>query len=153
MSTIWFPHVTVAAILHQADRFLMVEEVIKGQTWFNQPAGHLEDGETLIQAIIREVQEETACQFSPEALTGIYQWRHPDTHTTFLRFCFTGEVLSHNPEQILDHPIIQTHWLNQDEIRLRHTQHRSPLVMKCVDDYLAGQRLPLELVQNLQDYS
>ena len=125
----------------------MVEEEADGQTVINQPAGHLESGESLVAATIRETLEETAWRLTPTALTGIYRWRHPDKGITFLRFCFTGEVDGHDPGRALDDGILGTHWLSREELAAR--QLRSPMVLRCVDDYLAGRRYPLELCRDL----
>lgn len=113
----------------------------------NQPAGHVENGETLQAAIIREVFEETAYKFSPDEISGIYQWQH-DNGETYLRVCFTGQVYDHQPEQALDAGIIQSCWLSLDEIESKDNL-RSPLVTQCISDYLAGYRYPLSLIQNI----
>ncbi len=145
----WLPHVTVAAIIEQDGRFLMVEERDAGRPAFNQPAGHLEDRESLLEAVIREVREETTRSFTPEYISGVYQWRHPNTTKTYLRFCFYGQCGAHDPQLTLDPDIVTTHWLTFDEIRSRASSLRSPLVIRCVDDYLSGQRLALNLVNTL----
>ncbi len=140
------PEVTVAVLAEDRGRFLTVEERIKGRNVFNQPAGHVEDGETLIEAVIREAREETAWRFSPEALLGIYLWRYPDSGRYTLRFAFTGTVHDHDAAQPLDRGILRTHWLNRAELIERGPHLRSPLVLRCVDDYLEGRRLPLDSV-------
>lgn len=127
----------------------MVEESDNKRAVINQPAGHLEKGETLLQAVVREVQEETAWQFIPEAFSGIYRWEHRAKELTYLRFCFSGQVHKHNPEQALDEGILRTHWLRYDEMLGR--QLRSPIVKCCLDDYLAGQRYPLSLYTDISD--
>lgn len=114
----------------------------------NQPAGHLESGESLIDAAIRETQEETAWQFKPTALVGIYRWQHPKNGETYMRFCFTGDVTQHDPTQALDADIHQTLWLTQQEMLARQAEFRSPLVLDCMNDYLAGHRYPLTLLKN-----
>lgn len=113
----------------------------------NQPAGHLEDNESLIEAAIRETLEETAWQVSIEALTGIYRWRHPVSGDTYLRFCFKGNAIQ-RLDQALDDDIHQAVWLTADEVRQRTAQHRSPLVNQCIEDYLAGQHYSLDLLHN-----
>jgi len=114
----------------------------------NQPAGHLESGESLIEAVIRETNEETAWQFEPSALVGIYRWQHPTKQRTYIRYCFTGTVSNHDPEQKLDDDIHQALWLTHDELLARLADFRSPLVLDCIDDYLAGQRYSLNLLHN-----
>lgn len=126
----------------------MVEEEIDGKMTLNQPAGHLDSGESLIEAVIRETQEETAWQFSPTELVGIYRWQHPANNETYMRFCFTGNAIQFDPNQILDPDIHQAFWLNEKQIQKRQTDFRSPLVMDCFNDYLAGHRYPLTLLKN-----
>lgn len=149
---IWKPHVTVAAVIQRNDKFLMVEEVADEQVVYNQPAGHLEDDETFVDAIIREVQEETAWQFIPAAITGIYRWRKPGEGKTFVRICFTGTVDAHNPEQALDDGIIAASWLTRDELlALPETRLRSPMVKKCIEDYLSGHHYSMELIHEMEN--
>ena len=143
---IWTPHVTVAAVLAHENRFLLVEEHTHDGVRYNQPAGHLECGESLVQAVRRETREETAYDFLPEALLGIHQWRREDTGITFLRFVFTGPLLAHDPAQPLDADIIAAHWLTLEEIRARQHQLRSPMVMRCIEDYRKGEFYPLSLI-------
>jgi NADH pyrophosphatase NudC (nudix superfamily) len=114
----------------------------------NQPAGHLESGESLIEAVSRETLEETAWVFNPSSLVGIYRWQHPDSGDTYMRFCFTGEAKQHDAEQTLDEDIHQALWLSQQEIMARQKSFRSPLVLDCLNDYLNGQRYPLTLLHN-----
>ena len=140
---VWKPDVTVAALIERDRRFLLVEERIRGRLVLNQPAGHLEDGEALLDAVIRETLEETAWQFTPEALLGVYQWRSARGHTT-LRFAFTGSVRAYDADRRLDPPIVTTHWLAREDIAQRAARLRTPLVLRCVEDYLAGRRLPLD---------
>jgi 8-oxo-dGTP pyrophosphatase MutT (NUDIX family) len=147
---VWKPDVTVAAVIERSGRFLLVEERIRGRLVLNQPAGHLEDGEALLDAVIRETLEETAWQFTPEALVGIYQWRSARGHTT-LRFAFTGSVHGYDAARPLDPPIVTTHWLAREEIAQRTARLRTPLVMRCVEDYLAGRRLPLDVLAAASD--
>ena len=143
------PNTTVAAIIEQNGKFLLVEEVTDRGNRFNQPAGHLEDGESLIQAVIRETMEEAAYEYTPDALLGVYQWKHLHNDTTYLRFTFIGKVGLHYPMQELDAGIIRTVWMDIDEIRDKAGLMRSPQVIICVEDYLAGKRFPLDLITNL----
>jgi 8-oxo-dGTP pyrophosphatase MutT (NUDIX family) len=110
---------------------------------FNQPAGHVEDRETLLAAVIRETLEETAWHLTPEFLLGIYLWRSPSSGHSTLRLAFIGSVSDHEPLRALDPPVLATHWLTREEILARTAALRSPLVMRCIDDYLGGRRLPL----------
>jgi 8-oxo-dGTP pyrophosphatase MutT (NUDIX family) len=143
------PDVTVAAVSENGGRFLFVEERIKGKLVFNQPAGHVEIGETLIEAVIREVREETAWLFDPTAMLGAYLWRNPVDNRSTLRFAFSGTVSDHRPAQPLDKGIVSTHLLTRAELVEREQRLRSPLVLRCVDDFLAGKRLPLDSVAYL----
>ncbi len=113
----------------------------------NQPAGHLDEGETLIDAVIRETLEETAWHIEPEALLGIYRWPHPDKPVTYLRFAFSARALREEPERELDHGCLRALWLTPAEIRAERARLRSPQVERCLDDYLAGQRFPLDLLK------
>jgi 8-oxo-dGTP pyrophosphatase MutT (NUDIX family) len=137
------PEITVAAVTEADGRFLVVEEHIDRRLVINQPAGHVEPGETLLEAVIREVREETAWLFTASELVGVYLWRHPGTGRTTKRFAFTGAVSDHRDGQQLDEGIVGTHWLTLAELRGREPQLRSPLVLRCVEDYLAGRRQPL----------
>jgi NADH pyrophosphatase NudC (nudix superfamily) len=148
---VWKPHVTVAAVIEQQNRFLLVEETTASGIAFNQPAGHLEPGESLLAAVIREVREETAWQFTPQALVAVQLWRKNPDAPSFLRFCFTGEAHSHDPDQSLDTGIIAAHWLSEQEICARSAQLRSPLVWRCIQEYRQGSRYPLSLVQTFLD--
>lgn len=148
---IWKPHVTVAAVVERDGQFLLVEEFADSDeiTVFNQPAGHLEKGESLVDAVIRETLEETAWQFTPESLLGVYRWPHPEKDLTYLRFAFCGHINNHNPGQALDDGIVAAVWKSRDEIMSLGSRLRSPQVIQCVDDYLAGVRAPLELLKDL----
>jgi len=143
------PDVTVAAIVERDGRFLVVEERINRRLLFNQPAGHVEHGETLLAAVVREAREETAWRFDPQALLGIYLWRNPNSRREILRVAFTGSVADHDTAQRLDRGIIGTHWLTLEELTARQERLRSPLVLRCVHDYLAGQRHPLDGIAQL----
>ena len=138
------PSVTVAAVIERDGRFLFVEEVQEGRRVLNQPAGHLDPGETLVAACAREVMEETAHRFAPEALVGIYRWYYAAADVTFVRFCFSGRVLGVESTP-LDKEIVGLHWLSEKELRAKAPQHRSPLVQQCVDDYVAGRRFSLDV--------
>ena len=143
---IWKPNVTVAAVIERDGQFLLVEEETPDGILFNQPAGHLDEGESIVTAAIRETLEETGYTCVPDALVGIYQWRKPERDLSYLRFAFSGRVLAHDARRQLDEDIIAAHWLTPDEIRARQAQLRSPMVMRCIDDYLAGRRFPLDLL-------
>ncbi|MDP1766000.1 MAG: NUDIX hydrolase [Methylotenera sp.] len=145
----WKPHATVAAIVEDNGKFLLVEEATDRGNRFNQPAGHLEDNETLIQAVIRETLEETAYAFKPESLLGVYHWKHEHNDTTYLRFAFIGNVSNHQANMALDEGIIRTVWMTADEIRNNAKLIRSPQVLTCIEDYLRGQKFPLEVLTNL----
>jgi 8-oxo-dGTP pyrophosphatase MutT (NUDIX family) len=143
------PDVTVAAVTEKDGHFLVVEERINQRLVFNQPAGHVELGETLLEAVIREVREETAWLFEPTQMLGAYLWRNPSNGRSTLRFAFTGTVSDHRASQPLDKGIVTTHWLSRVELLEREPRLRSPLVLRCVDDYLSGKRLPLDSVAYL----
>ncbi|MEK7321641.1 MAG: NUDIX hydrolase [Pseudomonadota bacterium] len=142
---IWTPHVTVAAVIENEGRYLLVEEFSGDRMVYNQPAGHVEAGESILDAVVRETREETGWGFRPTALLGIYRWVHPANGDTYLRFCFTGECFDHDPAQPLDSGIVRTWWLTRPEMLEVSGQLRSPLVLRCVDDYLTGRRYPLDL--------
>lgn len=144
----WPLHVTVAAVIERDGQFLMVQESIQGQSVINQPAGHLEQNENLVEAVVRETLEETAWHFEPNALLGIYRWTHP-RGMTYLRFSFTGNLLHEEKERALDEGIEQTIWLDRQSLLQREYQLRSPMVLQCVDDYLAGTRLPLSTIKDI----
>jgi len=147
------PDITVAAVTETDGRFLVVEERINRRLVFNQPAGHVERGETLLTAVVREVREETAWGFQPLALIGVYLWRNPASGRSTMRFAFTGKVMDHDAAQPLDRGIVGTHWLSREDLREREQRLRSPLVLRCIEDYLGGTRLPLETVAKLDLHS
>lgn len=140
------PRATVAAVIERNGRFLMVEERADGATVFNQPAGHLEENESLVEAIRREVLEETAYGFTPTGLIGVYQWGEPG-NVQYVRFAFAGDVGDHQPERLLDEGIIAAHWLTMDEIRQRHGRLRNPMVLRCLEDFVRGERFPLRCLR------
>ena len=140
------PEITVAALIEQNGRFLLVEERIDGRLLLNQPAGHLEHDETLLAALVREVREESAWAFVPEQLLGVYLWQHPVTQRRFKRFAFTGTVHDHRHLQPLDAGIVSTCWLTPAEVRARSGHLRSPLVLRCIEDYLRGTTAALQPV-------
>lgn len=143
---IWKPNTTVAAVIERDGRFLLVEEETSKGIRFNQPAGHLEAYESLLAAVVRETLEESAYHFTPTHLIGIYRWHSPDSNTTYLRFAFTGEITGHEANRPLDAGILQALWLSADEIRANQARHRNPLILRCMEDHLAGKRYPLELL-------
>lgn len=145
----WKPHVTVAAIAEDAGSFLMVEERVAGRLVYNQPAGHLDDAESLYDAVVRETLEETGWHFDPEAVIGCYRWRNGHSGETFLRIAFCGQPLKHEPDRPLDRGIVRAVWLRHDELLGAPDRMRSPLVLRCLDDYLAGNRFPLGVVQDI----
>jgi 8-oxo-dGTP pyrophosphatase MutT (NUDIX family) len=141
----WLPHLTVATIIEHDGRFLLVEEYADGaELVYNQPAGHLDEHETLAAAAIRETLEETAWEVEVSAIVGVYYWTHPQGQT-FVRTCFAGTALYYHPNQPLDHGIERAVWLTRDEVAALGSALRSPMVLRCIDDYLAGKRYPLAL--------
>ena len=145
---IWKPNVTVAAVVERDGRFLVVEEETDDGLRFNQPAGHLDEGESLVQAAAREALEETAYQFRPEFLVGIYQWPRPAGDITYLRFAFGGAITGFDPDRPLDSGIVRAVWMSLDELRATRERHRSPLILQCCEDYIAGRRFPLDLIRH-----
>jgi ADP-ribose pyrophosphatase YjhB (NUDIX family) len=146
----WKPSVTVAAVVERAGRFLLVEEETAEGIRLNNPAGHLDPGESPAEGCAREVLEETAWSFRPTALLGIYlaRFQRPATgeDVTYLRIAFCGDALEHHAQRALDTGIVRALWLTADEIRASAERHRSPLVLRCLEDYLAGQRFALDAV-------
>ena len=150
LSSVWKPSVTVAAVIERDGRFLLVEEETSDGVRLNQPAGHLDPNETIVAGCAREALEETAHPFTPEHLLGVYMSRYVSQRTgedvTYVRFAFTGRLGDRIAGRTLDTGILRTLWLTPDEIRARAVEHRSGLVQRCVDDYLAGRRYPLDLI-------
>lgn len=150
MKTRWKPSATVAAIIEHEGRYLLVEEHTPEGLRLNNPAGHLDPGESPVQAAAREALEETAHSFVPTALVGIYLSRflRPDRgeDVTYLRFAFCGQLGCAEPGRALDSGIVRTLWLSPDEVRSSVDRHRSPLVLRCIEDHLAGRRYPLDMV-------
>lgn len=148
MTVRWFPHVTVACVIPRNDEFLMVEEIIGGKTVFNQPAGHLEEGESLQEAALRETREETAWQVCLESLIASYLWRM-NAENSFLRFCFLARIEKQLPNKI-DPAINATHWMSYDDIIENKDKLRSPLVLRSIEDYRAGMSQPLSTVHYIE---
>jgi 8-oxo-dGTP pyrophosphatase MutT (NUDIX family) len=143
------PRITVAALVERDGRFLLVEEEVRGARRLNQPAGHLEAGETVLEALRREALEETGYEVEPEALVGVYQWHAERTGKRYVRFAFAARLVAHHPEHPLDDGIIGPRWLTVDELDDPPAPLRSPLVKRNVEDYLAGKRHPLDLFHHL----
>ncbi|MCI0400190.1 MAG: NUDIX hydrolase [Gammaproteobacteria bacterium] len=145
---VWKPSVTVAAIVERDRRFLLVEEAANGRVVFNQPAGHLEPEETLLDAVKREVLEETGWHFLPEAMVGIYLYPDRDEGVTYLRICFLGSCHGHEPDRPPDEAIIRVIWLTLEELMSMREKLRSPMVLHCIDDYRKGRRYPLTMLNH-----
>jgi 8-oxo-dGTP pyrophosphatase MutT (NUDIX family) len=145
----WCPHVTVACLVADGERFLMVEEEVRGARRFNQPAGHLEPRETLVDAALRETLEETGWEIALDSFIGVQQWHSPVHDHQILRFAFAGRPLNHHPDRELDAGIVRALWLSYAEIAALGERLRSPLVLTTLDDWLAGQRLPLASLRSL----
>lgn len=146
----WTPTVTVAAIIEAGGRYLLVEEQTADGLRLNNPAGHLEPGESPTQGVVREVLEETACRFTPEALVGVYLVRierAANDAVTYLRLAFCGQVSAPIEGRALDAPVVRTLWLTLDEIRSSRARHRSPLVLECIEDHARGLRHDLGLLR------
>ena len=148
MDRIWKPNVTVAAVVERAGRFLLVEEETEDGVRINQPAGHLDEGESLVEACAREALEETAWHFRPTSLVGVYQWPRPRRDITYLRFAFAGELGEEEIGRRLDDGILRAIWLTAAEVEASQARHRSPLIWQCVQDWLAGRRYPLDLIRH-----
>lgn len=142
----WKPSVTVAALVERAGRFLVVEEETSAGLRFNQPAGHMDANESLVAACVREALEETGCHVTPKALVGVYQWTVPAGDITYLRFAFDCQLDQIETDPKLDDGIVAAHWMTLDELKATRARHRSPLVLQCVEDWLAGRRMPLDTI-------
>lgn len=140
----WIPHVTVATIVEKDNKFLMVEEDLHGKKLLNQPAGHLDKGETLVEAAIRETMEESAWQVKISHMIEFAQWTSPNSDTHFLRACFAGIPIKHFPSQKLDDGIVRSLWMSRDEVEQNSQRLRSPLVLHHIDHYIAGKRFDLD---------
>ncbi len=146
MTDVWRPAVTVAAIAERDGKFLLIEERDSDALVLNQPAGHWEPGETLLAACARETREESGYDFMPTALVGIYRWLPPGSTTTYLRFAFCGQIGDRDARRELDPDIVAVNWMSMEQLLQARTRHRSPLVLRCVEDYLGGRRVPLEVL-------
>ena len=145
----WQPDVTVATVVVSDGRLLVVEERVNGRLVLNQPAGHLEPDESLLDAALRETREETGWEVRLTGFIGAYQWKAPETGRHYLRFAFAGEPVAHDPTATLDEGIVQAMWMSPAELNAAADRHRSPLVWRVVMDHLAGQRSPLSMLQHL----
>jgi 8-oxo-dGTP pyrophosphatase MutT (NUDIX family) len=143
----WQPHITVATIIEDNGRFLMVEELADGRAVLNQPAGHLDPDESLIDAAIRETLEETGWDIELTGIIGIYLYTAPSNGVTYQRVCFAGKPLQHHPDYQLDDGIIGPRWLTRDELLEQRSYWRSELIIQCIDDYLSGKLHSLELIR------
>lgn len=146
---VWKPHLTVAAIVQRDDRFLVVEEQSEGRLVINQPAGHVEEGEVIADACVRETLEETGWRVEPEALVGIYRWVNPGNDETMVRVCFACNGAVQEAQGPLDDTIHAAHWFTEAQLRDAAGRMRSPLVLRCLNDFLAGHRHPLVLLQDV----
>lgn len=145
----WQPDVTVATVVVSDGRLLVVEEAVAGKRVLNQPAGHLEPDESLVDAALRETREETGWDVRLTGFVGAYQWKAPETNRHYLRFAFAAEPVAHDPGRALDEGIIQALWLTPAQLQAEADRHRSPLVWQVVADFLGGRRFPLDLLQHL----
>jgi ADP-ribose pyrophosphatase YjhB (NUDIX family) len=143
------PDLTVAAVVEHEGRYLLVEERVGNRVVFNQPAGHVERGESFVDAVVRETLEETARGFVPDAVLGIYTWEQPERQRSFLRVAFTGHVGDQDLARPLDRGILRSVWMSREQVITRAARMRSPMVLRCIDDHLAGKRFPLEVLTSL----
>ena len=146
----WRIDVTVAALIEQRGRFLLVEERVDGQLVLNQPAGHLEPGESLLEAAVREVAEETGHTFVPETVVGVYLWQCDPGTRSYLRVCFAGTATAPPTPPALDHGIVGVHWLTREELANSPRRLRSPMVLRCIDDLRNGARFPLSCLRYVE---
>ena len=149
VDSVWRPRVTVATVVADRGRFLLVEEDIRGELVLNQPAGHLEPDESLLDAAVRETLEETGWDVELTNFVGAYQWNTPDGSAEYLRFTFAARPVRHDAQRELDEGIRRSLWLTREEIVAQHERHRSPMVLGNIDDWLAGRRFPLDIVKSL----
>ncbi len=146
----WIPHITVAAVVERDGRFLLVEELVSGEAVYNQPAGHLEENESLIEAAVRETLEETALRFIPEHVSGVYHWRRPNSRETYIRVAFAGRVEDGVRPGPLSKGILGASWLSREEVSALPAERlRSPMVSRCIEDHASGVRYPLSLLSYL----
>ncbi|MBA53070.1 MAG: NUDIX hydrolase [Pseudomonadales bacterium] len=141
----WTPHATVATIVEQDGRYLLVEEIVDGETVLNQPAGHIEENESILEAALRETLEETGWHVELTGLVGIYNYSAPNG-ITYYRFSFAAKAIEQDADALLDTGIIGPVWLNLEELEARRAQWRSPMVKRCIEDFAAGKRYPLDLI-------
>lgn len=149
MTELWYPHLTVATIVESNNKFLIVKELSDGQVVLNQPAGHVDENETLFEAATRETLEETGWHVNVDALIGFYMYTSPGNGTTYFRALFAATALEQEPGYTLDEGIIEAQWLSLEDIRQQVAILRSPMVLQCVEDYLAGRRLPLDCISHM----
>ena len=148
----WPLHVTVAAVARRGDSFLLVEEQVGARALYNQPAGHLEENESLVEAAVRETFEETAHHFTPRYVAGLYQWQQPDARDTYIRVAFAGDAQIADDPPALDDGVLGAHWMDLARLRaLPDARFRSPMVRRCIEDCIAGRRLPLTAVAYLDE--
>lgn len=145
----WQPDVTVATVVVRDGRLLLVEEQVGGALVLNQPAGHLEPDESLAEAALRETLEETGWEVALTAFVGAYQWTSPRDGKHFLRLAFAAEPVRHQPDRALDEGIVRALWMTPAELSAAADRHRSPLVWKVAEDFLAGRRLPLQALHHV----
>lgn len=149
MTDQWYPHLTVATIIEKDGKFLIVKEVSDGKVVLNQPAGHLDENETLFEAAVRETLEETAWHVKIESLVGFYLFTSATNNITYFRALFAATALEQEPNYTLDDGILEAQWLSLEEIRQQQAILRSPMVLTCIEDYLAGKRLSLDYITHL----
>lgn len=146
---VWTPHATVATLIERDGKFLMIEEYSSGRLVLNQPAGHIEENESIIEAAVRETFEESAWHVRPEHIIGLYVYRAPSNGITYYRICFYATALEHDPNSKLDDGIVAAHWMTRDEIAEQSDRLRGPMVLKCIDDYLAKKKYPLDFIYEI----
>ena len=144
----WQPHITVATVIEDQERFLLVEELKAGRLVLNQPAGHLEANENLRQAAVRETLEETGWEVELIGVVGVYLYTAPSNGVTYQRVCFAAGALQHDPQRQLDEGIVAARWLSRDELEAQPERWRSELVPRCIDDYLTGPLHSLDVIRN-----